>query len=344
VKRTRVGLVALAAVALCVSAPVANARAVKPKPRNWAYSAIRTIVRHHILPEGTTVASYRPNAALDATTLYFLLNGAVPNGAAKAGILPSPRAITMGQLDAAFVRARGLLPLANQALVSLRRAGYTPRPDAGTELVARLMRLRLNHPMGQDALERSDTMVATRAEAAWTTVRVLAGADPGYAREIVAKLAGLPPTAGERHAVIDRAIHMLGEPYVWGGTWEKATGGPNGSQLAGGFDCSGLVWRVMALDPAALPGTAARIGGRTTYDMARTTVKTRRLRAAVTRPGDILLFSPAGRRAGWQSVDHAGIALGGGLFINSGSKGVAIDEYDVGYYHDALAWGKSVLP
>ena len=64
----------------------------------------------------------------------------------------------------------------------------------------------------------------------------------------------------------------------------------------------------------------------------------------MTRPGDILLFSPSGRRANWTSVDHAGIALGGGLFINSGSKGVAIDEYDVGYYHDALACGKSVLP
>jgi cell wall-associated NlpC family hydrolase len=339
VKRTRVGLVALVAVALCVSAPAANARAVKPKPKNWATSAIRTIVRHHILPEGTTVANFRPNAALDATTLYFLLNGAVPNGAARAGILPSPRAITMGQLDAAFVRARGLQPLAN-----LRRAGYTPRPSAGTEIVARLMRLRLNHPMGQDALERSDTMVATRAEAAWTTVRILAGADAGYAQEIVAKLARLPQTTGERHAVIDRAIHMLGQPYVWGGTWEKPTGGPNGRQAAGGFDCSGLVWRVMAFDPAALPGTAARIGGRTTYDMARTTVKTRRLRAAITRPGDILLFSPSGRRANWTNVNHAGIAIGGGLFINSGSKGVAIDEYDVGYYHDALAWGKSVLP
>jgi cell wall-associated NlpC family hydrolase len=78
--------------------------------------------------------------------------------------------------------------------------------------------------------------------------------------------------------------------------------------------------------------------------MARTTIRTRRLRAAVTRPGDILLFSPSGRRASWGDVNHAGIAMGGGLFINSGSKGVAVDEYDVGYYHDALAWGKSVLP
>jgi hypothetical protein len=339
-----VGLVALVAVALGVSAPAADARAVKPKPKNWAISAIRVIVRHHILPEGTTVASFRPNAALDQTTLYFLLNGAVPSGAAKAGVLPSPRAVTMGQLDAAFVRARGLLPLANQALASLRAARYTPRPDAGTELVARLMRLRLNHPMGQDALERSDMEVATRAEAAWTTVRMLAGADPSYAREIVGKLARLPQTTGERHAVIDRAIHLIGQPYVWGGTWEKATGGPDGPQVHGGFDCSGLVWRVMAYDPAALPGTAGRIGGRTTYEMARTTIRTRRLRAAVTRPGDILLFSPSGRRANWGDVNHAGIAMGGGLFINSGSKGVAIDEYDVGYYHDALAWGKSVLP
>ena len=191
-----------------MSAPAANARAVKPKP-NWATSAIRIVVRHHMLPEGTTVASFRPNAVLDRTTLYFLLNGASRTAPRRPA---SCRARGPSRWASSTPRssARPACRLANTALAQLRRAGYTPRPDAGTELVARLMRLRLNHPIGQDALERTDSMVATRAEAAWTTVRVLAGADAAYAQQIVGKLARLPPTTGERHAVIDRAIHIIG--------------------------------------------------------------------------------------------------------------------------------------
>ncbi len=33
-------------------------------------------------------------------------------------------------------------------------------------------------------------------------------------------------------------------PYVWGGTNDKAIG-----QAHGGYDCSGLVWRALILDP-----------------------------------------------------------------------------------------------
>ena len=65
-------------------------------------------------------------------------------------------------------------------------------------------------------------------------------------------------------------------PYVWGGTNDKAIG-----QAHGGFDCSGLVWRALILDPAAPKGMLKKVGGRTTYEMARTTTKARRLSGPV---------------------------------------------------------------
>ena len=157
-------------------------------------------------------------------------------------------------------------------------------------MVARLLGLRYNHPAGSDRLERSSTDVATRADAAYTTARVLAGVRADYARSVVAKFAALPATSGLRHAALQRAIRLIGQPYVWGGTTEKMQ-----AQGHGGFDCSGLVWRALILDPAAPKGMLKKVGGRTTYEMARTTKKARRLSRARTRPGDILLFGSAGR-------------------------------------------------
>ena len=338
-KRRLPSLLCLALAALVASVPAAEARARKSRP-NWAISAIRVVVRHHILPE-TTVRTFMPNAPLDPGTLYLLVSGSVTGGTPPA---VTGRTVTMGQLDAAFVRALGLGRVANRALVALRSAGYTPAANAGTEIVARLLQLRFNHPAAYDAIERSASEVATRAEAAWTTARVLNGVDTTIAETVVAKLEALPATTGPRHDAIDRAVHQLGMPYVWGGTSENAAGGPDGPQLHGGFDCSGLVWRALAYDPASLPGTAALIGGRTTYDMARTTPARRRLAAAAVRPGDILLFSSSGRHARWTDVGHTGIAIGNGLFIHSSSQGVAIQQWDAGWYRTSFAWGKSVLP
>ena len=160
-----------------------------------------------------------------------------------------------------------------------------------------------------------------------------------YARSVVAKFAGLPVTTGLRHAAIARAIRQIGMPYVWGGTNDKAIG-----QAHGGFDCSGLVWRAMILDPAAPKGMLRKVGGRTTYEMARTTVRSRRLTRARTRPGDILLFGSSGRRSKVAEIGHTGINIGNGLMIHSSSQGVTIKEWDSGWHATSFAFAKSVLP
>src|SRR5207244_2530089 len=57
--------------------------------------------------------------------------------------------------------------------LAARRAGITPPRRFGTEVVARLLDLRLNHPVGQDDLELQPQQTATRAEAAYSIAQIL---------------------------------------------------------------------------------------------------------------------------------------------------------------------------
>jgi cell wall-associated NlpC family hydrolase len=314
-----------------IATPAASAR-------SWADSSIATVIEAGILP-GETAATYGPARALDHGTLAMLVWGAVPDAIDRVAIPTTDAPVTIGELDATFVAALGLAPTAKAARTQLARLRYGPRGDAGTEVVARLLGLRYNHPAGSDRLERSDTEIATRADAAFTTARVLRGVSPDYARSVVAKFAGLPATTGERHAALARAVRLIGMPYVWGGTSDKAIG-----QAHGGYDCSGFVWRALILDPAAPKRTLKRVGGRTTFEMARTTSKSRRLTRARTRPGDILLFGSSGRSSKVAEIGHSGIDLGNGLMLHSSSQGVTIKEWDAGWHATSFAFAKSVLP
>ena len=206
------------------------------------------------------------------------------------------------------------------------RLRYSPRADAGTEVVARLLGLRYNHPAGSDRLERSDTEVATRADAAWTTARVLNG--------VSGRLRALGRREVRRPARHDRPAPRRPGPRRHARSACPTSGAApttrRSAQAHGGFDCSGLVWRAMILDPAAPKGMLKKVGGRTTYEMARTTTASRRLTRARTRPGDILLFGSSGRRSKVAEIGHTGINIGGGLMIHSSSQGVTIKEWDIG--------------
>ena len=314
-----------------IATPVASAQ-------SWADGSISAIIKAGILP-GETAETYGPTRALDHGTLAMLVWGAVPDSMDRVVISTADVPVTIGELDAVFVSALGLAPTAKTARDQLARLRYAPRGDAGTEVVARLLGLRYNHPAGSDRLERSDTEVATRADAAYTTAKVLAGVRSGYARSVVAKFAGLPATTGLRHAALQRAIRQIGQPYVWGGTSKGAQ-----AQGHGGFDCSGFLWRVLLLDPAAPKGMLTRIGGRTTFEMARTAVRPQRLTRARTRPADILLFGSSGRSSTVAEIGHSGLNLGGGLMVHSSSQGVTIKEWDTGWHATSFAFAKSVLP
>ena len=241
------------------------------------------------------------------------------------------------------MRGAGLASDAAAARAAIVRAGYTPRADVGTEVAARLLGLRYNHPDGQDALEHHADELSTRAEAAYSTARVLGwrGWEVDTARGVMRRLAGLPATTGARHHALDVAFRLIGHPYVWAGEWET-TGSPFGPQAHGGFDCSGFLWRVLALDPGAPKGVIDRLGGRSTYDMAG--APGRRLGRAAVRPGDLLLFGSGGARSKPGEIGHAGLALGNGLMIHSSRQGVQVSRWDEGYHAETFAWGRAVLP
>ena len=211
------------------------------------------------------------------------------------------------------------------------RLGYAPRSDAGTEVVARLLGPALQPPgrlrTGWSAATPRSRPAPTprgRRRGCWT-------ASPPTTRGWSSRSSrGLPahhrPAARRprpRHAP-DRDAVRVGRHHRQGGS-RRATAGST---------APGLVWRVMILDPAAPKGMLKKVGGRTTYEMARTTTKrSRRLSRARMRPGDIILYGPPGRRTSMvAAIDHTGINMGGGLMIHSSSQGVTIKEWDSGWH------------
>src|SRR5204863_2578349 len=127
--------------------------------------------------------------------------------------------VTMKQLDAALVGYLGLAGAAREIQRTLQDAGLQPPANTGTEAVARMLGLRLNHPSGQDDLELLPSQPATRAEAAWSFAQVLHldewAADAAQQAADGFTLAEL--TSWQRR-ILSSAVRYVGYPYVWGGT------------------------------------------------------------------------------------------------------------------------------
>lgn len=113
-------------------------------------------------------------------------------------------------------------------------------------------------------------------------------------------------------AIIATAKKYIGVRYLWGGT------SPNT-----GFDCSGFVQYVFAQNGITLPRVS-----RDQYTVG-TPVDFNNL-----QPGDLVFFSIAKNGV----VDHDGIYIGNGQFINSSSsKGVTV--YTLGPYWKSVYLG-----
>ena len=80
-----------------------------------------------------------------------------------------PDPVSHGRL----VEALGLKKAAREFLKGARAEGIPVPGRFGTEVVARLLGLRLNHPAGQDFLELRPQDPATRAEAAYSAAQIL---------------------------------------------------------------------------------------------------------------------------------------------------------------------------
>ncbi len=115
----------------------------------------------------------------------------------------------------------------------------------------------------------------------------------------------IQPTASQENSlpykIIKTALNFLGVPYRWGGT------------SSNGFDCSGFVQKIFALNGISLPRRASeqfKVG----YPVPIQNL----------RMGDRLYFINSRTKA----IDHTGIYIGNGYFIHSASSrgGVSIDN------------------
>jgi len=231
--------------------------------------------------------------------------------------------VSVTRFDALLIEQLGMSDVAQAVQAEAARAGLRPGPRFGTEVVARQLGLRFNHDSADDARELYPWEAITRAEAAWSlaTVLELDGSQQAYARDVLGHFV-LPEYTRAQRAALRIAVSKVGMPYIWGGETDR-TGSWFGWQAHGGYDCSGLVWRVFKLgrQPAG-----ARIHGRTAAAMAAEIPRAQRLRMDETEPGDLLFFG-RGRiwqRVTWSNITHVGIALGNGFMINSSSQGVTV--------------------
>src|SRR5262245_20089796 len=116
---------------------------------SWAQPQIKIVTAHGLM--GGKSASFRPDDPLTSGELADLVSGLTGKSVAAA---PNPAMpVTIAQLDAQLVNALGLLPAARQFTAGIRAAGLVPTRYFGTEVVARLLGLRVNHPASQHTLE-----------------------------------------------------------------------------------------------------------------------------------------------------------------------------------------------
>lgn len=320
----------LAAVVLaCAVAPAAVG--AKPTAGSWAKQEIRLVVQQGLM--APDVESFRPTDGLTRGELEELVGGLTGPVAAHAANAAKP--VTMAQLDARLVRALELQDASAAFAAAARAAGLKPPGRFGTEVVARLLGLRKNHPAAQDELELLPDEPATRAEAAYSAARILrfGGWEADAVREAAASFAPPELDAWQRR-ILQTAFSLVGYPYVWGGESET---------LERGFDCSGFVWRVYKLQahPDA-PQLAETLRGRTTYTMSAEMPRKERIAFDQLVPGDLVFFGSKGPRSKPAQVDHMGIYAGSGWMVHSSRDGVALTPL-TGWYRDRFAWGRRPL-
>ena len=224
----------------------------------------------------------------------------------------------MTALDASLVKALGLSDAAAAFARGARNAGLAPPSRFGTEVTARLLGLRTNHPTGQDSLELLPRDTATRAETAFSAARILGLGD--WETDSVRNAAlgfELPELTTWQRQILRTAVSFIGFPYVWGGTSENPQT-PLGLQTPAASTApasSGASTSSQAYPGA--PQLSGTLRGRTTMQMSGEVPKASRIPFDELEPGDVLFFGARGRKSKPAQVNHTGIYLGNGWFIHS---------------------------
>ena len=336
-----------AAVSSAATPPEAGSpRAAKVQPSaSWAATEIAAVVAAGLM--GPDVASFRTDDDLTKGELHEAL---VVTGASPSPPLDPTLPVTMRELNAKLVASLGLGRAAWRIRVTARDAGLRPTAYLGTETVARLLGLRLNHPQTQEALERGPNQPASRAEAAYSLARTIAlTRDRLASLDALSRTFALPELSDWQRSVVARGLRFVGFPYVWAGSSERpqrlwSSSAPGGLVDApAGFDCSGFLWRVFKLEPYPdAPQLATVLRGRTTYDMSGEVPASLRVGFDALQPGDVLFFGARGTQSSPSEVGHSGMYVGERWFVHSSSNGVTLQPLE-GWYADRFAWARRPL-
>jgi hypothetical protein len=327
---------AIAAVVVLVA--LSGATAARPAaPAPFAAAEMAVVVDAGLM--APSVAQFRPDELLTASELATVVSSL--GGAISVDEPDAP--VTVRELHAQLVTLAGLRAGARRLRLAALDAGLAPRPWLGTETVARMLGVRINHPRGEDEHELQVTQPVTRAEAAYSVAVYLRLTDAAIAsvRDLVGSFAFPELTAWQR-TVLTRALRFVGSPYVWAGTSER----PqllSGTRLPGGFDCSGFVWRVYRTHPfAEAPALSRVLVGRTTYAMSAEVPRAARISRAALRAGDVVFFGSRGVRSKPAEVGHMGIYVGNDWIVHSSRFGTTLTPM-AGWYETTFAWGRSPL-
>jgi cell wall-associated NlpC family hydrolase len=364
----------VSAALILAAAAVGATASSSSTPPNWAKKEIKTVVAHGLMG-ASSVSTFKPNKPLTVQTLTDLASGlgeelGPPAASPHAAVRTYPtdggttttgttttgttttgastsKPATMAILDRKLVAVLGLKHQAWQFRQAALAAGLKAPKRFGTEVVARLLGLRINHPAAQDSLELRPQDTATRAEAAYSAAQILNFGylanswQIGYVKELAADIS-LPTLTPWQQQILNVAFSKIGMPYVWGGTSDTAEA-PFGVKAPGGYDCSGFVWRVYKLQSYPNEGNlASMIRGRTTYDMSVEVPKSKRIPFAKLQPADVIFFGANGPKSSGGQIIHTGIYVGDGWFIHSSGQGVALAQL-TSWYRTEFAWGRRPL-
>jgi cell wall-associated NlpC family hydrolase len=328
----------LTLVALLTLVPAARAQAASLGGWNLGEQhAVRLAGVMHDLGDATFHGE-RPVTGAQLRQAFGVL--ALRQGTAPASVLADR--VSVATFDRLMVAQLGAADVAAAVQHEAWRAGLLPPATFGTEVVARFLGLRTNHPFPQEELELYPTDAITRAEAAHSfAVALSLGAGAAeWARETFARFA-LPRYDVAQKRVLRQAVAKIGMPYIWGGETDGA-GTWFGGQEHGGYDCSGFVWRVFKL--SGLP-YGRQIRGRTAAAQSAEIRRPARIRLADVQPADLLFFGP-GRF--WQKategrITHEGIALSTDFMIHASAQGVYVSPLFDEWRANRFSWARRVL-
>ncbi|HXD53634.1 MAG TPA: NlpC/P60 family protein [Solirubrobacteraceae bacterium] len=337
-----------AALTLLAAAPAL----ARKTAANWDASQQRIVVRAGLMSEASP-KNFAGAAPLTPEAERVALAALAARAAAEAEAVeaegtpaPAPQpavsstaTMTVTRFDALLVEALGLSATAAHVQATAAAAGLRPPSYFGTEVVARYLGLRYDHPSGEDSLELYPWNPITRAEAAHSFAVVLeqGGWAVQDARETLEAFS-LPHYSAAQLRVLRIAVSKIGMPYVWGGT----TDGTEDGLEHGGYDCSGFAWRVYKVSGLSW---GAKILGRTAAEQAGEIPKSARVRLQQVQPADLLFFGSAhfGSKATEANVIHEGVALSGEWAIHSSGQGVYVLPLDSGWLAKEFTWGRRVL-